>query len=183
MQPIPLAEASWLTIPPKATSFALLAQSGNSHQATCFVSVFLVFLKFTQGFYWHSLGSPSFFLSLNWRFSGDFLVSPGFFQGFPRVFPCTSLHPLHPALATSWRRMSEFTDPTKAATLFSSGSANAMSFSAEDVFGDPRPRKVAAELARARWAVCNVQRARKRARNLFLYPFCSVPYKNVVLFP
>ena len=35
--------------------------------------------------------------------------------------------------------MSEFTDPSKAAALFSSGSANAVSFDAEAIWGVPRP--------------------------------------------
>ena len=35
-------------------------------------------------------------------------------------------------------RMSEFTDPSKAAALFSSGSANAVSFDAEAIWGVPR---------------------------------------------
>ncbi|CAJ1374048.1 unnamed protein product [Effrenium voratum] len=74
-------------------------------------------------------------------------------------------------------RMSEFTDPTKAATLFSSGSANAMSFSAEDVFGEMTKFMVATCLNQTSCAAPTVNTTTSGARSYVYSPTPTEPWK------
>ncbi|CAJ1363362.1 unnamed protein product [Effrenium voratum] len=73
--------------------------------------------------------------------------------------------------------MSEFTDPTKAATLFSSGSANAMSFSAEDVFGEMTKFMVATCLNQTSCAAPTVNTTTSGARSYVYSPTPTEPWK------